>query len=77
MFLRNGAATTRKKERFDTLRELGAHRAEETPKLSQSIAERKQADAVLDLVGNTMFMDSLFRCCVEVDACALQDGLVA
>src|SRR5215813_10609831 len=53
-------ATTRKKERFKTLMELGAHRAEiETPKLSQSIAERKQIDAVLDLVGNTTFMDSL------------------
>jgi NADPH:quinone reductase len=53
-------ATTRKKERFEALQELGAHRAEiETPKLSQSIAERKQIDAVLDLVGNTTFMDSL------------------
>jgi NADPH:quinone reductase-like Zn-dependent oxidoreductase len=42
------------------LLELGAHRAEiETPKLSQSIVERKQIDAVLDLVGNTTFMDSL------------------
>src|SRR4029077_9471676 len=36
-------ATTRKKERFEALLELGAHQAEiETPKLSQSIAERKQ-----------------------------------
>jgi NADPH:quinone reductase-like Zn-dependent oxidoreductase len=53
-------ATTRKRERFQTLLELGAHRAEiETPKLSQSIAERKKLDAVLDLVGNTTFMDSL------------------
>ena len=53
-------ATTRKKERFEALQELGADRAEiETPKLSQSIAERKQIDAVLDLVGNTTFMDSL------------------
>jgi NADPH:quinone reductase len=53
-------ATTRKKERFETLLELGASRAEiETPKLSESIAERKQIDAVLDLVGNTTFMDSL------------------
>src|ERR1700757_3432878 len=53
-------ATTRKKERFNTLLELGAHRAEiETPKLSQSIAEAKKIDAVLDLVGNTTFMDSL------------------
>jgi NADPH2:quinone reductase len=53
-------ATTRKKERFETLLKLGADRAEiETPKLSESIAERKQIDAVLDLVGNTTFMDSL------------------
>ncbi len=53
-------ATTRKKERFDTLLQLGAERAEiETPTLSESMAERKQIDAVLDLVGNTTFMDSL------------------
>ena len=53
-------ATTRKKGRFETLYELGAHRAEiETPQLSETIAERKQIDAVLDLVGNTTFMDSL------------------
>src|SRR5215472_1985763 len=53
-------ATTRKKERFDALVELGAHRAEiETPNLSESIAERKKIDGVLDLVGNTTFMDSL------------------
>ena len=53
-------ATTRKKERFETLLKLGAERAEiETLNLSESIAERKQIDAVLDLVGNTTFMDSL------------------
>jgi NADPH2:quinone reductase len=53
-------ATTRKKERFDTLLQLGAERAEiETPTLSESMAERKRIDAVLDLVGNTTFMDSL------------------
>jgi NADPH2:quinone reductase len=53
-------ATTRKKGRFENLYELGAHRAEiETPQLSETIAERKQIDAVLDLVGNTTFMDSL------------------
>jgi NADPH:quinone reductase-like Zn-dependent oxidoreductase len=53
-------ATTRKKERFDTLLQLGAERAEiETPALSESMAERKKIDAVLDLVGNTTFMDSL------------------
>ena len=53
-------ATTRKKERFEALQELGAQRAEiETPKLSQSIAELKQIDTVLDLVGNATFLDSL------------------
>jgi NADPH:quinone reductase-like Zn-dependent oxidoreductase len=53
-------ATTRKKQRFEALKELGAHRAEiETPSLSELIPERKQIDAVLDLVGNTTFMDSL------------------
>ncbi|MBV8277601.1 MAG: zinc-binding dehydrogenase, partial [Verrucomicrobia bacterium] len=46
--------------RFETLLKLGAERAEiETLNLSESIAERKQIDAVLDLVGNTTFMDSL------------------
>jgi NADPH:quinone reductase len=53
-------ATTRKKERFDSLLELGAARGEiERPDLSKHIAERKHIDAVLDLVGNTTFMDSL------------------
>ena len=53
-------ATTRKKQRFEALKELGAHRAEiETPSLSELIPERKQTDAVLDLVGNSTFMDSL------------------
>jgi len=53
-------ATTRKKQRFEALRELGAHRTEiETPNLSELIPERKRIDAVLDLVGNTTFMDSL------------------
>lgn len=53
-------ATTRKEERFGSLKALGAHRAEiEEPSLSKHIAERKQIDAVLDLVGNTTFMDSL------------------
>ena len=53
-------ATTRKKQRFETLKELGAHRAKiETPSLSELIPERKQIDAVLDLVGNSTFMDSL------------------
>ena len=53
-------ATTRKAERFESLKALGAHRAEiEEPSLSKHIPERKQIDAVLDLVGNTTFMDSL------------------
>jgi NADPH2:quinone reductase len=53
-------ATTRKKARFEALIELGAHRVEiEGPDLSERIAERKRIDAVLDLVGNTTFMDSL------------------
>ena len=53
-------ATTRKQARFEALKELGAHRVEiEGPDLSERIAERKRIDAVLDLVGNTTFMDSL------------------
>jgi NADPH:quinone reductase-like Zn-dependent oxidoreductase len=53
-------ATTRKKQRFETLKELGAHRVEiESPNLSELIPDRKRIDAVLDLVGNTTFMDSL------------------
>ena len=54
-------ATTRKKARFDELKELGAHRVEiEGPDLSKRIPERKRIDAVLDLVGNSTFMDSLW-----------------
>ncbi len=53
-------ATTRKKERFDVLKELGAQRCEiETPDLSRDLPDSKKIDAVLDLVGNTTFMDSL------------------
>jgi NADPH:quinone reductase-like Zn-dependent oxidoreductase len=53
-------ATTRKKQRFETLKELGAHRVEiESPNLSELIPDRKRIDAVLDLVGNSTFMDSL------------------
>ena len=53
-------ATTRNEQRFEGLKELGARRAEiETPSLSELIPERKQIDAVLDLVGNSTFMDSL------------------
>ena len=53
-------ATTRKQARFETLKELGAHRVEiEGPDLPGRIPESKRIDAVLDLVGNTTFMDSL------------------
>jgi NADPH:quinone reductase-like Zn-dependent oxidoreductase len=53
-------ATTRKRERFAMLEELGADRVEmEGPDLSQRIAEAKQLDAVLDLVGNSTILDSL------------------
>ena len=54
-------ATTRKKERFAVLKDLGAARCEiESRDLSTRLAEGKQQiDAVLDLVGNTTFMDSL------------------
>ena len=53
-------ATTRKKQRFGALEELGAHRVEiEGPDLSARIPESKRIDAVLDLVGNSTFMDSL------------------
>lgn len=53
-------ATTRNRERFAMLEEMGAAKAEiETPNLSEVVAESKQIDAVLDLVGNSTFMDSL------------------
>ncbi|MEV6025303.1 zinc-binding alcohol dehydrogenase family protein [Streptomyces sp. NPDC052036] len=52
--------TTRKRERFPLLAELGVARAElEVPDLSERIAEAKQIDAVLDLVGNSTMLDSL------------------
>ncbi|HTU24190.1 MAG TPA: zinc-binding dehydrogenase [Pirellulales bacterium] len=53
-------ATTRKQERFAVLEKMGAERCEiERPDLSQHIAEAKRIDAVLDLVGNTVLLDSL------------------
>jgi NADPH:quinone reductase-like Zn-dependent oxidoreductase len=53
-------ATTRRRERFTMLEALGAERCEiERPDLSQHIAEAKQIDAVLDLVGNSVVLDSL------------------
>jgi NADPH:quinone reductase-like Zn-dependent oxidoreductase len=53
-------ATTRSRERFGMLEALGAERCEvERPDLSKHIAEAKQIDAVLDLVGNSVILDSL------------------
>jgi NADPH2:quinone reductase len=53
-------ATTRNKQRFTMLEELGAERVElEGPDLSKRIAEAKRLDAVLDLVGNSTILDSL------------------
>jgi NADPH:quinone reductase-like Zn-dependent oxidoreductase len=53
-------ATTRSRERFAKLEALGASRVElEGPDLSKRIAEAKQIDAVLDLVGNSTILDSL------------------
>src|SRR5262245_16868460 len=52
-------ATTRSKQRFAMLQELGAERVElEGPDLSKRI-EAKEFDAVLDLVGNSTILDSL------------------
>src|SRR5262249_38802397 len=53
-------ATTRKRDRFGMLQEMGAERVElEGPDLSKRIAFAKQLDAVLDLVGNSTILDSL------------------
>lgn len=53
-------ATTRSRERFAMLEKLGVHRVElEGPDLSRRIAEAKEIDAVLDLVGNSTILDSL------------------
>jgi NADPH:quinone reductase-like Zn-dependent oxidoreductase len=53
-------ATTRSPERFAMLEKLGAESCEiERPNLAQHIAEAKQIDAVLDLVGNSVVLDSL------------------
>jgi NADPH:quinone reductase-like Zn-dependent oxidoreductase len=53
-------ATTRNRERFATLDKLGAERcAIERPDLSKHLPEAKKIDAVLDLVGNTVMLDSL------------------
>lgn len=53
-------ATARSRERFAKLQKLGAARVElESPTLATEIAEAKQIDAVLDLVGNSTILDSL------------------
>jgi NADPH:quinone reductase len=53
-------ATTRNRERFAMLQKLGAERCEiERPDLSKHIPEAKKIDAVLDLVGNSVVLDSL------------------
>jgi NADPH:quinone reductase-like Zn-dependent oxidoreductase len=53
-------ATTRNSNRAPELEALGAARVEtEGPDLANRIAERKQVDAVLDLVGNRTILDSL------------------
>ncbi|MCP3469391.1 zinc-binding alcohol dehydrogenase family protein [Bradyrhizobium sp. CCGUVB1N3] len=53
-------ATTRSRDRFALLEKLGAERCEiERADLSKHIAEAKQIDAVLDLVGNSVVLDSL------------------
>jgi NADPH:quinone reductase-like Zn-dependent oxidoreductase len=53
-------ATTRNRERFATLQKLGAERCEiERPDLSKHIPDAKKIDAVLDLVGNSVLLDSL------------------
>jgi NADPH2:quinone reductase len=61
--VRHGArviATTRNHDHFTTLTALGAARTElEAPNLAARIAEVKQIDAVLDLVGNSTILDSL------------------
>ncbi|HKF19265.1 MAG TPA: zinc-binding alcohol dehydrogenase family protein [Candidatus Dormibacteraeota bacterium] len=52
--------TTRNRERNAELEKLGVDRVElEGPGLSQRIAEAKELDAVLDLVGNSTILDSL------------------
>jgi hypothetical protein len=53
-------ATTRNRERFSMLEKLGAERCEiERRDLSKQITEAKKIDAILDLVGNSVVLDSL------------------
>jgi NADPH:quinone reductase len=53
-------ATTRDRDRFAMLEKLGAERCEiERRDLSKHIPEAKRIDGVLDLVGNSVVLDSL------------------
>jgi len=53
-------ATTRNRDRFPILEKLGAERCEiESRSLSKHILEAKKINAVLNLVGNTVVLDSL------------------
>lgn len=53
-------ATTRSSDRFGMLQELGAHRCEiEAPGLPDRLVEAGSVDAVLDLVGNSVILESL------------------
>jgi NADPH:quinone reductase-like Zn-dependent oxidoreductase len=53
-------ATSRSRERFAMLEKRGAERCEiERPDLSTHIPEAKKIDAVLDLVGNSVMLDSV------------------
>jgi NADPH:quinone reductase len=53
-------ATTRNEARHAKLLSLGAFRIErEEPRLAERLAEAKQVDAVLDLVGNSTLLDSI------------------
>ena len=53
-------ATTRSRDRFPMLEQLGVTRVElEGAELSKRLPETKQLDAVLDLVGNSVILDSL------------------
>lgn len=53
-------ATSRNPQRFAKLEKSGAERCEvERPDLSKHIPEAKKINAVLDLVGNTVMLDSL------------------
>ncbi|MDE1916869.1 MAG: zinc-binding dehydrogenase [Sphingomonadales bacterium] len=53
-------ATTRQKERFAALEALGVERCEiERPDLSEHMVDGRAIDAVLNLVGNTVVLDSL------------------